>query len=71
MIVVTYSKPGRDNRIIGEFDSLEDACAAAVQAGGKYDDNKTERFEQRRSKDMCWSVESNSGHGIWFERAED
>jgi len=68
MYQVTYSKPGRANTDLGTFDSLEDACAAATRAGGIYDDNRTEAMEQRRAKDMCWSVRGKDEHGIWIER---
>ena len=67
MYRVIYSKPGSDNREIGEFDSLEDAVAAATQAGGVYDDNATEAQARHALLQSCWDVQGHSDHGIWVE----
>ena len=66
MFQVTHSSPNY-NRVIGTFDSLEDAVAASTAAGGIYDDNATEAMDAGRKKDMCWSVRGQPQDGMWIE----
>ena len=50
MYTVTYSKAHDTAREIGQFESLEDAMAAAYQAGAFCDDNRLGPITATRSQ---------------------
>lgn len=63
--------PGLDNEALAKRVSLEDAVAAAVRFGARYDDNAIEALEQGRSASghACLQYGQHPDEYVRIERA--
>jgi hypothetical protein len=66
----TVIAPGRDNNVLVERGSLEDAVAGAVKFGARYDDNAIEALEQGRQIDdlVCLQCGKHPDEYVRIER---
>jgi hypothetical protein len=67
---VTFSRSHYLAEPIGQFDTIEEAIAAAYEAGAIDNDNRMEKFARNSQRDICLDVSGHEGDetcAIWIE----